>query len=410
MIKGSRLWLSILVLSLGARSYAQTARGCAILIDNSGSMSDYFNTVQLQDGKKLIMDLVFRGTYDQSIWDFHGQAGTLSRLWRPGELLYVHSFGDLDKNTPPYFRAAPQYQKISTEQTAQDFIQNQLFNSLTFTAPYTHDKLAGGLCWYLISRQAGQQGHNIYINKIILTDDISDPNTSYGGAGLEILNTYADNRVSETHDLLFTHRQASAKNNAVRLLAKVFKVGPHYIDPRTIKDATNVAPPPRPPVSTTSIRLMKPLPNQEFKKGQQTVTVAWQPQGEFEKFVVEISVVPFRKVFEQQVSKDRKTLSVNINNLLSRRTAKEKGNNTFVCKVIGKLGGANSEVRSNSVSIKIVNPVNAGRLMLLALAVILVATIGWLVGSDQGRKLIKKTRDYFKRSVPTPKDPKDPDW
>jgi len=234
----------------GNRGAAQN-EGVAILFDNSGSMHQYFSKDMLDDAKNAIMDLVFKGDYDEKKWKMVAQ-GTeyrqqgIKRVWKPGAYMYVHAFGELKSPGSiipfhEYFKNSPDSGEYQNEAKSKQFIQRRLFNKIDYKDGFTVFDLPKFLCWHNVSTAIGSGGRNYFMNVFIVSDFVIDTqernDSAYTDVGKEVRIAFINNGSGQTPLFELEHRRQGKKGHEKRKLQiRLLRIGPHFIKKQTPND------------------------------------------------------------------------------------------------------------------------------------------------------------------------------
>ncbi|MCB0263181.1 MAG: hypothetical protein KDH98_08525 [Calditrichaeota bacterium] len=184
------------LLSLFILTGSLYSQAVGVLFDNSGSMHQFYPSKTLEDGKQLILDLVFQGNYDQNLWkeesinpQFRATFQHKKPLWNSGDMLYLHAFGEVDNQfSLPFFRQPPYYRTFDNASTAITAVQNQLFARLDFGENYTHSDIADLVAWKYISEYLPERKKKNYCYLVTISDFVADPNVSVHDVEQELLN------------------------------------------------------------------------------------------------------------------------------------------------------------------------------------------------------------------------------
>lgn len=283
--------------------------GVGILFDNSGSMIQNFTREMLQDAKDVVLGLIFNGTYDQNTWTMIAESDeyknrTNKKIWDPGDIIYLHAFGELNRRIEPFFVSDPDYVEFKLANKATEFIRRELYSRLDFSDRRTNFDLAKYLCWWNLSSQLGQGGKNYYMDVLIVSDFLPDPQHAYSGAGDNIKNAFITNNAGETTLFRLVHNQPSKMIAGVKLEVRLLRIGPHYIPPAPTPAAAGTS-----QASTDRITLVSPQSNYELNpKKESNIRFTWNAEGEFDKYIIEIhSLKPMAKVLIRE-TKSKQTL------------------------------------------------------------------------------------------------------
>ncbi len=389
-----RILCFILISTLisSANLFAQRDRGCAILFDNSGSMTQYFRSEQLKDAKNLIKDLMFRGTFDKNKWEVSGNTQSIKKIWQPNTFLYVHPFGSLNSRTEPFFSTLPEYDTKASENDAIRFIDKYLLKKLRFNESFTYIDLAKKFSWWKISNLLGQKGKSYFMDVMIVTDGQPDQNAHYAGSGLVVERSFTSNNVREVPLLLFIHRTPSYSNPNVNLKIHLFEIGPHFIRP--------VSPPPAGIGNTINeqrIKLIKPNPNEEIHEEAKRINFVWESKGNFEKYILEVSLVNPRKKIIEKVFNDPKARRFSLS--MSQVQQKLKNVNPeklkFACFVKGVFPEESESVpiTSGTTYFNISDSTPWGTIIFFTLLILLLILLTYLYQNGKLEVIIEKIKE-----------------
>jgi hypothetical protein len=307
------LILLLLIVLVPSLNFAAN-EGVGILFDNSGSMRNYFTKKMLEDAEKVVMDLVFNGTYDRKTWSMVAQGDEYTKrsnrkLWQPDDMIYVHAFGQIIKPTEPFFRVNPEYGEQNTENEAREFIRKELFDKLNYKDNKTNYELAQDLCWLNLCNQLGSGGKDYYMNVLIISDFEPDHQPEFAGSGDAIHKAIINNNVAEGKIFWLKHNTPGEKYPNVKLQILILHIGPHFIQKPPPTPTPGPGKTPIPSKDKDQIILKTPKPNYELNpKKEPNIKFSWKAKGNFEKYIVEIhSLKPRRKVLVRE-TKNKQTL------------------------------------------------------------------------------------------------------
>lgn len=340
-----KLIILLVILSLTGRS--QTNDYLGILFDNSGSMKK-FSDNQISDAKNLIFDLLFKGDYDTTKWDIIGEKSNIKNLWSPNTVLYLHPFGGVNKQYQPFFNMSPDINSFNNQDETKKFIQNQLFNKLSFSDPSTDIDLAKYYYWDRISTSL----NSIQKLKVfIISDFIPDASQNF-----------------PTQPKANFIKCNGTEQSLVRFSLKG-QVKPSLLVEGTLLYSLNL-----PTYATNfnnSITITKPKNNSGINKNENLI-ITWNAKGKFIKYILRFEQCrPLKRIIETELNP--KLVSFSINSTILKRTDEK---NQYQISITG-INSDNSTTRSNTVSISISSASFPFGIVLIIILIIILLIIAY---------------------------------
>ena len=370
-------WLPAVIVSAQQRIDA-----LGVLVDNSGSMKQNFDSSALSAVTALVREWTTKGQYDTESWDADSVAPQFNLhepLWQPGVLLYVHNFGQVVQVDEPFFRIPPYYEQPADSLQVANTLQQRVSTRLDFGDKQTNIRLARYLAWWEI-QAAGPQAPGERVARLLIISDWEDRVDTLG-VSKSIENAFVQSGTTE--QLLAVLNYKRNLSAAHKLQAKLFELRWNHpwlhgstdtASTSTDSAATSTdtaSTSAAPPVRRTVVKLKSPGPSQQFDPNTSAIMFSWDPvDGALGYRLVIDDKQDRKRILDIRTKVPRYSL-----NLVSGPGSVVKKGRAYRWRIEPLLSGENavaqmSDWRDFSVRLATPNPVK-GLLILLLIAFIL---------------------------------------